>query len=359
MAYKCFILCIFALVFVGCIKDTDLDANLDRKVVVEFVLTDDNVQNMYLSLTKRPGEMSAPIINDADIKLTDVSRGVDLDKFRKVEKDRWALDYSGEPGHKYRLGVKIDGYETVWAEQEMPEKFELVQAGFSANGAYLPQYAGYGSFYSVDNIPEYLLVKGIRREKETGEYQPVKELCTDYPGLEDINSTGQFYDGNPKWRTGTGGWGGTPFVYHDAPTEGEDGVWTYMFPNLIGKELHNEFLLIHRVNENHAGLDKLYDFADGKGFCISGSFDITEVYYDDDTFLGWNEYLVYSSLSQDYGKFMKDIYQFKKAHEGDNLTAIYLRDNIHSNIQGGLGIFGTMVSNKVEFIGQSQIPSPR
>ena len=265
----CF-LCLLAAILCGCVKDTTLDAGLGHRVVVEFVLTDDSVQNLYLSLTGEPGEKVAPLVQEAEIRLIDVTRSKELnrdivlDGFVRVSDNQWTLDYAGIPGHKYRLEVKVDGFETAWAEQKMPEKFELVRAAFG--DAVPPNYVGFGAFYTVDSVPDFLIIRGTKRNKETGEYDSVEELCTDYPGVEEINATGRFYDGNPKWRTGTGfhfsetGWEEANYVYHDGPVAGEEGVWTYMFPNLIGKELHDGFLLINRVEENHAGLDKLYDF---------------------------------------------------------------------------------------------------
>ena len=67
---------------------------------------------------------------------------------------------------------------------------------------YPPKYTGYGAFYTIDSIPDFLIIRGTKRNKETGEYVMVEDLCTDYPGVEDINATGRLYDGNPKWRTG-------------------------------------------------------------------------------------------------------------------------------------------------------------
>lgn len=356
MAYNYCILCVLVLALNGCVKDTTLDDGLGRRVVVEFVLSDDDVQNLYLSLTKGPGEEVAPAISGADIKLTDISNGVEMEHFVKVVDDKWILDYSGVPGHRYRLEVKVDGYDPVWAEQAIPEKDELVRA--AVGHGVPPKYTGYGAFYNIDNLPEFLIIRGIKRNKATGEYTMVENLCTDYPGVEEVNTTGVLYDGNPKWRTGMG-WGGEPFVYHDSPVSGMEGVWTYMFPNLIGRELHKDFLLINRVDDNHPGLDKLYDFVEGKGFCISGSFYINKAYYNlDYTLIDYDEYLLISSLSEDYGRFFKDAYQLKKVHEGDSFSSIYLRDNIFSNINNGLGIFGTMVSYKINFDGVNQDTAP-
>ena len=364
-------LLILTLLLSGSVRDTTLDSGVERKVVVEFVLTEDGVQNLYLSLTREPGELVSPIIQEADIKLIHVSQQYETEhRFIKAADNLWTLDYSGIPGDEYRLEVRVDGYDLVWAEQEMPDKVEWIRAAIGHGNT--PKYASYGHFYYVDGMPEYLIVRGIKRNKETGEYGPVEVLCTDYPGVEEINATGLFYDGNPKWRSGEGerwteiGWQGSPYVYHDSPVYGMEGVWTYMFPNLIGKPLYKDFLFITRVNDNHAGLDALYSFSSGyddvsqeeyrnaKAFCISGSFYMNQAYYDSGHHLiDYDEYLLFTSISPDYGRFLKDAWQFKKVRECGDLSSIYLRDNIHSNLQGGLGVFGAMVSVRTDFDGEN------
>lgn len=362
MAPKSSILCLICLSLVGCIKDTNLDAKLENRVVVEFVLTDDSVQNLYLSLTRGSEDAAAPNVQEAEIKLIDLTLGFETSQFIKEDGPLWTLDYSGIPGHLYRLEVKVDGYDTVWAEQGVPEKPELIRAG-RGNEMPPPKFVGYGAFYYADFVPGYLLIRGEKINQKTGEHSVVDELCTDYPGVVTINATGRFYDGNPKWRTGElweEGW-----EYHDTPVAGKDGAWSYLFPNLIGKDLYEDFLLLSRVEDDHAGLDRLYDFEMGKGFSISGSFhsgyafwdSVNHVFYGKDhSPIEYKEYLVYYSLSPDYGEFLKDVYQFKKTHGGDNLSSIYLRNNIHTNIAGGLGVFGSMVSGMVQFDGFNQIP---
>lgn len=366
MAYYCRLLFLLCLALNGCVKGSALQAELERKVVVEFVLTEESVQNLYLSLTKEPGESAAPVIQKAEIKLINVSDRFEPERlFAKVADNQWSLDYSGIPGDEYRLEVRVDGYDLVWAEQKMPEKVELIRAAIG-HVSNIPDYVGYGNFYYMDNLPDFLMIRGMTWNQELGEYIPVEKLCTDYPGVEEINTTEQVYDGYPKWRTGIGwhwsetGWEGGDYVYHDSPVAGEEGVWAYIFPNLIGKTLYKDFLFITRVDDDHAGLDALFSFSGGsgyptqqedlsaKGFCISGSFHFGEELLQMDL---PDDYLLVSSLSPDYGHFLKDAWQLKKVHEGGDLSSIYLRDNIYSNMQGGLGLFGAMVSSMTSFYG--------
>lgn len=367
MAYKGHILCFIVLILCGCVRDTALDSGVERRLVVEFVLDNDGQQDLYLSVSRRPGEYDAPIIHEAEIRLKDLSTGYE-GKFVRADDIHWTMNYSGIPGHKYLLDVNADGYDSICAEQEMPKSDGLEKSGYG-NVFPFPGYVSYGNFFYVDCLPDYMMVRGIKKEKESGTISPIEYLCTDYPGLEEINMTEQIYDGDPKWRTETktGDWS-YEYAYHDEPVPGMDGKWTYMFPNLVGKALYKGSIFISKVDDKDVRLDKLYDFKkystedgdtkDAKSFCISGSFHKgfafwdykTKEYFDSDhNPIDYEEYLVYSALSEDYGRFLKDVYQFKKTHETDDISTIYLRDNIYSNIQGGLGIFGAMSSNMIEF----------
>ena len=165
-------LLLFALILSGCVKDTALDPGVERKVVVEFVLTEDSVQHLSLSLTGEPGEKVAPSIQEAEIKLIDVTRSKELNRdivlkeFVRVSDNQWTIEYAGIPGHEYRLEVKVDYYDAVWAEQKMPDKFEMHRAAIgNVDIVDLSKYryAGYGTFYYVDSVPEYLIIRTRRR----------------------------------------------------------------------------------------------------------------------------------------------------------------------------------------------------
>ena len=147
---------LLALQLCGCVRETTLDAGLPRKVVVEFVLTDENVQNLYLSLTGEPGETVSSAVGEAEIKLLDVSQNMEMDQFVRVADNQWTLEYSGIPGHKYRLEIKVDGYDRVWAEQTMPEKAELPGLGYGL-AVYFDleprlDYPDWGLYYSIEHI---------------------------------------------------------------------------------------------------------------------------------------------------------------------------------------------------------------
>ena len=51
-------------------------------------------------------------------------------------------------------------------------------------------------------------------------------------------------------------------------------------------------------------------------------------------------YLVFARFSEDYEKFLNEVLKFKEIQESTDMSTIYLRDNIFTNISGGVGIFG-------------------
>src|SRR5574344_245568 len=179
MANKFIVFCLIVLVLWGCVKDTTLDPGLECMVVVEFVLTEDNVQTLYLSKTRGHDEIEYPTINEVEIKLTDITKRFETDQFVRTDDNQWTLEYSGIPGHLYRLEVQVDGQDSVWAEQKMPESVELIRAAIG-HVTIPPDYVGYGAYYYIDDVPEFLLIRGEKKGKGSDDFLPVEELCSDY-----------------------------------------------------------------------------------------------------------------------------------------------------------------------------------
>lgn len=50
--------------------------------------------------------------------------------------------------------------------------------------------------------------------------------------------------------------------------------------------------------------------------------------------------VVAAIASKDYDAYLRDAIYFKRLSESSDLSSIYNRENIFSNIHGGLGIFG-------------------
>ena len=57
-------------------------------------------------------------------------------------------------------------------------------------------------------------------------------------------------------------------------------------------------------------------------------------------------YLVFAKISEEYERYHLESFRFQELEESSKLSDIYLRDNVFSNINGGLGIFGAKAETK-------------
>ena len=55
------------------------------------------------------------------------------------------------------------------------------------------------------------------------------------------------------------------------------------------------------------------------------------------------------AISENYRHYLREACNFIDIKESTDMSAIYLRDNIYSNIKGGAGIFGASVSDKLQW----------
>ena len=58
-------------------------------------------------------------------------------------------------------------------------------------------------------------------------------------------------------------------------------------------------------------------------------------------------YLVFASVSDEYEKYHFEARRFLEIQNSSQLSDIYLRENVFSNINGGLGIFGAKAETKM------------
>ena len=59
-----------------------------------------------------------------------------------------------------------------------------------------------------------------------------------------------------------------------------------------------------------------------------------------------NGYILFTTLSADYEKYMMEAANYQQIMASSDISTIYLRDNLFTNISGGVGIFGARISRK-------------
>ncbi len=313
------------LALTGCVRDVVLDAGERPKVVVECVLTDSSPQELWLSFTKGASLAEAPELTEASARLIDLTNNYPAGEFRHRNDGIWVLDYAAEPEHNYRLEVEVPGYELVWAEQTMPER---VVVETKVEYLFPPLWSSSIAIgwsvvtYRVLNTDMPVWIYGILDRGSDGGDMYVERICTDYPDVDVFNLTGDCY---------------TPeIVYHAS-----DHAYTAEYGSLYGRSLHRRFLRIPSVSSD-------------RWFYVSGDFLVENGLGDESEWpRGWQ--VRFSSFSQDYDIYLK---QALSAANTSDLTSVFARDNLYSNVHGGIGIFGAGVLTTENWIPGDQYVDP-
>lgn len=340
--------------FASCAREVILDPGEKPYVVVECVLSDEPVQTMRLSYTKAPSRNETPVLSDAEAVLLDVTAAEEAGCFVKDAGGTWKLDYAAVPGHKYRLEVRVPGYDLVWAEEAMPElnmtSFKFSD-GYSYYGisdkeaialedvlksdgytykTFLPGFYERGNedslfagvYYSISSMPEHLLLHAMVLDEETGEYSIADEICTDFEGATTVNLSGGIYE-----------WHYEKFVPGDMLSSSSSLTLDHyaileVYPTLQGASLFDRFILMEKPQSPQKHYFVVAIPTEKEGYVVP------------------NVYMVFTSLSSSYYEYLKEYYSKERS---DELSAIYLRESSYSNIHGGCGLFGGRVSKDYEW----------
>ena len=293
----------------SCVREVILDAG-ERTVVVDCVLTDSLTQNLHLSFTKGMSQTEADVLDDAVATLFDLTDGVTAGEFVKSsEKGLWTLDYSAIQGHDYRLEVMVPGYDLIYAETEIPV-FPKIEATINTNwvcddGTYdtvLPY-----KFHSFSNS---VWIYGKRTGNFSGKVSIMEGICTNLPTVNPFNLTGLTYSPPSK----------EEYDYYDRETE-----VTYLYRSLENAEIHKRYI---HVKEGYEPC--------GQYFAIS--------FPADDLLNNASYKLYFDVVSKSYDRYLQELWSFVDPGEKKDLSTIYLRNDIYTNIIGGTGIFGSRIS---------------
>lgn len=346
----------------SCVRDVIMDAKEKPKVVVSCILSNDPVQRLNLSFTKGASLSEAPPLTEAVATLYDLSLHNEMEavgNFQRQSDGEWTLDYEAVPGHEYRMEVNVPGYEMIHAQQQMPSDAPDVEiSGFSniydcvepwSGWVYKPDPAGdwiWSVWPEDEEQPHYetiyflksaapVWICAMNYNKDTGRHEPAEYICTNAEA-DVINITDKVYEPLKK---------DIPMPYklshYISPEVFYSAHQMELYPNLEGRQLYRSYIRLPK----------------GKHiFSISGSFtgEYYEGNYKDDitiaTTKGHQEfiedkgYICISVLSDDYDEYLTDSYYYQQVTGSSDISTIYLRDNIFTNISGGLGIFGAKLS---------------
>ena len=107
-----------------------------------------------------------------------------------------------------------------------------------------------------------------------------------------------------------------------------------------GGNLYDQKKIIKKKCSNGFDRDASWPY-----FIISGSFKGDYYRGNSSTHVSGNPgpeegYIVCSSMSENYDRYLRDAMRLEQMQESTDMSTVYCRDNVHSNIVGGIGIFG-------------------
>jgi hypothetical protein len=332
----------------SCVRDVIMDAEERPTVVVECILTNSDTQELHLNFTKGASKAVAAPLTEAAATLIDLTSGMTVGEFDKASGDLWILDYSPVSNHRYRLEVQVPGYDLIYAEDTMPDSLYVYSYTWSENlldnlwGPPAPSFSDNsfcgGTLFSFGSLPKYTLIYGMNYNPQTGKHEIADEIFTNLPVVDNFNITSEVYVPEiVKWEEDL-------YVSCDAVKA--------LYADLKGAPKHKQYLLLNKEELS----DYLFQFVDQEkdkyssysviyDFMVFGSF--TGDWYwrrssqqqDFGNPLPTEGYLVFESLSDNYLAYIRDAIHIMQLKESTDMSTIYLRDNLYTNVVGGLGIF--------------------
>lgn len=351
---------------VSCVEAINLDPMEEMPVVVTCVLTTESVeQSLDLFYAKRPSETGYVSIPDAKVVVReDASAGGRTYEF-KWNGEKYVCSFTPAYNTRYLLEVTTADGTTLSAETIMPKHFSLLPQEFSdRNMAVLedysnpisglwPNYIGRGVEYRQSLAYFFALETDAGIEPYADElYAWISagdRLSTDHKDADTFNLLPESWNDLKVH----------PFIIRRGEKLPEYYQFFSAYPTFL------KFIRIHQrpgftgaVSEKFLGKTENTDYL---FYLNSDTTDDTILTAEIDNVDGipeeffnayltvWlrrkmfdypaqNEYRV-RFVSKEYDAFLKDLVE-KNLIRADELSVIYSTEPIHSNIVGGLGIFG-------------------
>ncbi len=278
---RIFVLSIFSIIIVSCIKTLDIRPSYNDKVVINCILTNDSIQR--LSITKSVYISDSYVFKEIrDVNINLYENGIIIGKFERRGYDDWQLKFSPVTGAEYSLEAILNDGSVITASTKMPGRSQINPVSGSATGIsrYFRQYSSTNPIWiyvlSTNQNPVY---------KPSSEDILLKKIGTNHIHADLFSKIGSLS------------------VY-------VNGGDTPAFEKYI------------RINDYLLEPDAYTDF------CIQASYSN-------------NGFIVIRTASSEYDKYLKSSIEKLMISESDIDPAQWFDEEpIFSNIVNGVGIFG-------------------
>ena len=352
------ILILMLLAVCSCVEYTDLNTNEDTTVSVYCVLKEEDTQVLELCYVRGKGETGFLPVEDAKIYLYTES-GLAAE-FKQESGVRYLASFRPECGMTYRLAVHIPNRDSLYAEAKMPDDFEVFcfpprpdylwlreKCVFSYELRRIDRTVGtlepsYGEVFAQKcNLWVFPLNQYYYRDLKEGWVHYNDLISTDHPNLDPFNVSGFSLESLPCFSEEC-------MSHYDLSLRQALTWMKEYFPNL---PMCRKFVHINQPANFDNG-QNIYDPSvvhySKKSFVLATDF-ITE-------YLPWTVssssiprfplypgYNIYEfvSVSDGLDKYLRDLYI--KDLNRNNMAMLYRTENLYTNIENGVGIFGAQI----------------
>ena len=362
-------LVIVAFLAVSCVEPITLDPMEEMPIVVTCVLTTETAeQSLNLFYAKRPSETGYVSIPDAKVVVREAaSVGGAVHEF-KWNGEKYVCPFTPCYDTRYFLEVETAGGTSLTAETTMPKHFSLLPQEKSST-IVLKDYTdplseeGLGSTNSHVDYLTYLAYY-FALETDAGFEPYAGELCAWISAGDRLSTDHKDADSFNLLPNNWNDLKSHPFFNRQGRMAPEYYQFFSDFPAYL------KFIRIHQrqgfsgpasikyiVEPEHDNYLFYLNSDITDGTIITPELDnvdglpedILEIVIKRVEFVhpAQNEYSV-RFVSQEYDAFLKDLVEKTVVH-ADELSVIYSMEPTHSNIKGGLGIFGAEVVGSAPF----------
>ncbi len=324
------ILSIIALLFSisSCIRPADLETG-EMSVTVNCILNYPSpTQTLTLSYSIPNGKDTGSEIDRADVSLYDQTKGAVAGTFAPIGDGEWQASIFITPGHQYRLDINVAGERHISATTTVPKSKEMSYrpngiamwvsdiASSSLNRALCSTEYDLSMF----DTPAWMYI--LNYNTAAGSHI-VANLIAGNGQVDEFNCAGGLMNLDTEWKKHAFEYAR---VYHNKYLRYESGKGGNTF---IAGEMAAPFFT-----------------ALGEASAIHPTIDNPVTLYAKPSLMPVEQmgYVVLISVSEDYDRYLKDVIIRKMKEDSDDITILYDREQIYSNIDGGVGIFGAKLT---------------
>ena len=326
-----FILYLFTCIgAVSCVETIVMDpGEKDLPVMVNCLLTpDSDVQTLYLQYVKGKSANDYIPITEAKVYVKSFFF-TEKFHFHYVDGNRWESDKKYpipiEGGTHYRLTVEIPGREPIQAETTCPIAY---RPAYFTDLREVHSMDYHSMYYQIEQFPTdkshiktspvWVFAKGIHKTLEScDKYYPY--IVTDHPYADDFNINGHKF----SELSFEGDFDG----YNMAISWPAFHNMRRMMPEL---PLHDQFVRIEHLDTSRFHM-------------LAGPIEYPKVGEPH------QDHFVFSFVSDEYDEYLRSVYVKNRKLDHD-ITRIYSTEGVYSNIEGGVGIFGSETNYRIGFL---------